>query len=1033
MHYKKVMAWLLAAALCLQGVSIPAAAAETDVIPYSEAVTEEVPDSGMEASDDTVHEEGQEETELPEEAQEGSSEDEAAPEGAEEQEPVLSEEAAGATAAPAEEEPPEEAAAETPVPESTEEAEAEEARPESTKEDEEEQEAPVISRAEEETAGREAREEAVSGETADVTVTILNPDSFTYTGYAIEPLIAVTAGSDSLGEGTDYTVTYENNVNAGTATGHVKGIGNYSFDKAFTFEISKHVLEAGDVQTSLNGYAQRYNSHAYGVNRILVAVGSKILAKGTDYTISGEEDFNNSVSGAEAVITGTGNCSGSVTVSIPEYDPVTYDIQGSFVYGEPEDVSVTVKAGSRTLTQGSREGEGDYYVTTKATSDTMVEVSVNGEYDGAELYEYKIFRVSSRALKDPEVTLSGTQFAYTGSAVRPEVTVTVNGKELEEKTDYVLSYKNNTAKGTASVSVTGTGHYTGTVTKTFEITDGTAPAGPEITISLAEGADAVYDGEPKTPAFVVKADGVALTAGVDYTISYTDNVNAGTAAAHIRGKGAYSFSKDVSFTISPYLLGVSDVALDAETAAYTGKEVRPAVTVRVSLPSGSAVALTEGRDYEVRYTDNVNVGTAKAVVTGMGCYIGTVEKEFRIEKGAGETGDTITVSAELKSSDPIIYDGTPKTPALSVKVNDGELVQDIDYYVTYKDNVNVGSATAHVKSLKNDVPFETDVRFGITARPLEAASVTLDKVRFEFTGAEIRPEVTVVVGRYILQQGTDYTVRYVNNKAAGTAGAVISGAGNYQGTVEKAFEITSTVTRITPAVSLSAAAFTYNGKVQKPAVTVRNGSTMLSASDYSLTWSGRSTDAGTYTVTVTMKGRYAGTAKASYRIAPKKITPAVVLSSKKLEYNGKVRRPSVRVKNGGTVIPSSQYTVTYSGGRKNVGTYKLTVRMKGNYSGSRTVSFSIVPRATKITRFKPVTGKLAFDIRWKKQSKQVTGYLLQYSTDKNFKKNVKTVTVKGAGRTGKIITGVKAGKYYYVRIRTYKVIGKKRYYSPWTF
>ena len=82
----------------------------------------------------------------------------------------------------------------------------------------------------------------------------------------------------------------------------------------------------------------------------------------------------------------------------------------------------------------------------------------------------------------------------------------------------------------------------------------------------------------------------------------------------------------------------------------------------------------------------------------------------------------------------------------------------------------------------------------------------------------------------------------------------------------------------------------------------------------------------------------------------KAITPAVTLSASAYVFNGKVRKPAVTVKDGSTVIDASQYDVIYASGRRNVGTYKVTVRMKGSYSGSRTVSFRIDPKGTSISR-----------------------------------------------------------------------------------
>lgn len=148
-------------------------------------------------------------------------------------------------------------------------------------------------------------------------------------------------------------------------------------------------------------------------------------------------------------------------------------------------------------------------------------------------------------------------------------------------------------------------------------------------------------------------------------------------------------------------------------------------------------------------------------------------------------------------------------------------------------------------------------------------------------------------------------------------------------------------------------------------------------------------------------------------------TLKVALSETKYTYNGKVRRPSVIIKNNkGQIISSSNYTVKYSSGRKNPGTYTVQVSMKGNYSGNKTLLFIITGK--KMTAPKLSARKGAVKVTWKKQN-AVTGYQIQYSTNARFVKS-KTKTVKIAKRTqtSKLIKKLKAGKKYYVRVRSYK-------------
>ncbi len=146
---------------------------------------------------------------------------------------------------------------------------------------------------------------------------------------------------------------------------------------------------------------------------------------------------------------------------------------------------------------------------------------------------------------------------------------------------------------------------------------------------------------------------------------------------------------------------------------------------------------------------------------------------------------------------------------------------------------------------------------------------------------------------------------------------------------------------------------------------------------------------------------------------------SVRLSKDKYTYDGKVKTPDVIAKDtkGNTLKKGTDYTVTYAKGRKNVGVYSVKVNFKGNYTGTKTLEFRIIPKNTKI---KKVSGqKKAIVIKWSKQKKQTTGYQIQYSKKRNFK-NVKMITVKKNGTAYKKITKCSSGKKYYVRIRTYK-------------
>lgn len=161
---------------------------------------------------------------------------------------------------------------------------------------------------------------------------------------------------------------------------------------------------------------------------------------------------------------------------------------------------------------------------------------------------------------------------------------------------------------------------------------------------------------------------------------------------------------------------------------------------------------------------------------------------------------------------------------------------------------------------------------------------------------------------------------------------------------------------------------------------------------------------------------------------------SVKLSSNTFTYNGKTIKPLVIVKDSkGKKINNSNYTVAYSKGLKNVGNYKVTIKFKGNYSGTVNKTFTIIPKSTTLTNLS--SSKKKVKVKWKKQVSQTNGYQLQYSLNSNFK-SAKLLNVTNNKVTTKLISNLKSKKKYYVRIRTYKnvkVKGKStKLYSKWS-
>ena len=146
-------------------------------------------------------------------------------------------------------------------------------------------------------------------------------------------------------------------------------------------------------------------------------------------------------------------------------------------------------------------------------------------------------------------------------------------------------------------------------------------------------------------------------------------------------------------------------------------------------------------------------------------------------------------------------------------------------------------------------------------------------------------------------------------------------------------------------------------------------------------------------------------------------------------YTGKAVKPAVIIKTvDGKKLNSKYYTVTYKNNKK-IGKGTAVIKFKNGYTGTVKKTFKINPKATKLKKVtkgaKKLTAKFA-------KKANVTGYQVQVATNKGFTKNKKTVTVKGAKKTKATVKKLKGGKKYYVRVRTYKKVGKTKYYSSWS-
>ncbi|MCC8105568.1 MAG: leucine-rich repeat protein, partial [Clostridiales bacterium] len=239
------------------------------------------------------------------------------------------------------------------------------------------------------------------------------------------------------------------------------------------------------------------------------------------------------------------------------------------------------------------------------------------------------------------------------------------------------------------------------------------------------------------------------------------------------------------------------------------------------------------------------------------------------------------------------YDGTAIEPTITVTDGDTELTQDTDYTLSSSDNTDAGTASVTIDGAGSYYGSIGPLHYTISAADLSNATVTLSATSYTYDGTAKKPTVsTVIVNGITLKAGTDYTVSsYSNNTNAGTATVTIAGTGNYTGTVEETFTI-STASVSGATVTLSATSYTYDGTAKMPTVTVEvDGKTL--EKDYTVEYSDN-TSAGTATVTITGIGNYTGTVKKTFTINAASVSGATItLSATSYTYDGTAKKPTV--------------------------------------------------------------------------------------------------------------------------------------------
>lgn len=440
-----------------------------------------------------------------------------------------------------------------------------------------------------------------------------------FSNTQIRPTVVVKIGDTELVNGTDYVVSYGVNFNAGKGGGEViitgpksadldgngiaDGVGTYSGSVTTTFNIEpRDIAEAsGHVEGTFT-----YNGSQFKPKPSLSLIST--LVEGTDYEIDGYGDNVNAGAG-EVVVRGIGNFTGTASVLfIINRAPIPRPTANTgLVYTGNPLVGVANGTGY-TVQDGSATNAGNY--TALVNPDSNHQWATGDSVTSTMLIKYSI---AKRPLSSATVTGS---YTYTGRAITPSVSVAASGASASPT--YSLKCSNNVNAGTANVTIVGTGNFSGEFTRSFTINRAAV-----VTPTARSGL--VYNGSSQT--------GVYATSGCSVWNNTATNAGSYTAYAQpdknhcwkAGGTGAIG----IGFSIGKRNIAEASVSVNAQT--YTGAALTPSPHV-----TWNWMKLSNGRDYTVGYSNNVNTGTGYVSVYGAGNYYGSKTQGFSINQQTTE-------------------------------------------------------------------------------------------------------------------------------------------------------------------------------------------------------------------------------------------------------------------------------------------------------------------------------------------------------------------------------------------------------------
>lgn len=640
-----------------------------------------------------------------------------------------------------------------------------------------------------------------------------------YTGKACKPAVSVYDGDTLLKAGRDYQIKYYNNINAnadgmrkeGNGQGthfkaalpyvEITGKGNYTEVVKVNFNILKTSIGDGSDKPAA-GVSLKVADQFVQAKKALKPFSSikyaKAMKLNTDYTLSLTAVNVRDQSG-RSVLSGT-ECENAAI-------PAGYE--GEFLLA----------------VQGIGNYEGSICKTIYVT-------------DKVHLIKNAKITLGKNLKK---ITYNGRPVELTPSEVNTPDTFTVQCGNvlLKYRRDYYVKYTNHDKVGKAELTIIGTGEYAGSKTVTFNIVGRTFSAK---TVNVEGITDQVYTGRALTQNGAVLTYGVGtaeertLKYGTDYTISYSKNINKGTATMTFKGVNAQGFNGSFKKTFRITAKDIAQVQQSAEMQnlafRYCKAGVKP--VEEIVLTNDEGFVLRNGKDYTLIYANNKTVRNAAdenpptITVKGRGNYTGEFRVPFTIQRA-----DLSITGINIKTS-PMAYNPNKAETYVykpAVKLTDGKtaLRAGTDYEIAYENNtqadyesymqkLNAQNAaesgmpqTEEVTAVDDDMPRaviteKADSGYGLSTPiviplPIYQNKLTKNNLAVEigeavYTGGQVTPTVTVYYldadGRKALQEGTDYTISYgANNKSGKNKGSVtISGmAPVYGGNVTVKFEI----------------------------------------------------------------------------------------------------------------------------------------------------------------------------------------------------------------------------------------------------